>query len=201
MIIRLPDILNVEQEKEAIKRLSQGDIKARQMLIETNLRLVLHTAIKFSQRPDMVEEYFAVGCIGLVKGIDTYNPNKKTRLSTYISTCIENEIKMEFRREKKHRHVTSFHEPAAHGNDGEELLLIDILASKEDVSETVLLNMVIKTIREAVNKLETREREVIKKKYFGGMTNTEISKEFGVSKERIYFIEKRARKKLRRELV
>ncbi len=201
MITKLPDILSRDQEKEAVERLYKGDTKARQLLIERNLKLVLYLAKKFSPSIDLVEEYFAVGCIGLVNAVNTYNPEKRTKLPTYISVCVENEMKMEFRRYKKHRHVTSIYEPVTYGTENEEILLVDMLKNGEDTAETALSNMLRRRITEEINNLETKEREIIKRKIFYDMSYTQIGKIYGVSQSSACNVGKRARKKLRRKLI
>ena len=163
----LPAPLEAEEENEAINKLgTEYEEEARKKLIEHNLRLVVYIAKKFDNTGVGVEDLISIGTIGLIKSINTYNPNKNIKLATYASRCIENEILMYLRRNNKTKLEVSIDEPLNVDWDGNELLLSDILGTEEDVIYRDLeTEAELGLLRKAVEKLSDREREIIELRF------------------------------------
>lgn len=205
----LPSPLEPEQEQEMINRLGkEGDAKAKSILIEHNLRLVVYIAKKFDNTGVGVEDLISIGTIGLIKAINTFNPEKKIKLATYASRCIENEILMYLRRNSKTKLEVSIDEPLNVDWDGNELLLSDILGTEEDViykdMETEAEHNLLLS---AISKLSKREQTIVKLR-FGiatrdgeEKTQKEVADLLGISQSYISRLEKRIIKRLRREIV
>ncbi len=205
----LPAPLEAKQEQEMIGRLGGPDEKeARSKLIEHNLRLVVYIAKKFDNTAVGVEDLISIGTIGLIKAINTFNPEKNIKLATYASRCIENEILMYLRRNSKTRLEVSIDEPLNVDWDGNELLLSDILGTDEDViyrdleaeTEKSLLNA-------AISRLNPRERKIVELR-FGltsedgeEMTQKEVADLLGISQSYISRLEKKIMKRLKKEIV
>ena len=211
----LPPPLEKEQENKCLVALSglsekKGDMTpedAKKMLIEHNLRLVVYLARKFENTGICVEDLISIGTIGLIKGINTLNPEKKIKLATYASRCIENEILMYLRRNNKLKLEVSFDEPLNVDWDGNELLLSDILGTDEDIiyrdmeteAEIVLL-------RAAVDTLGKREKEIICLRYGIGrkdgkeMTQKEVADLLGISQSYISRLEKKIMVRLKKAI-
>ena len=211
----LPPPLEKEQENKCLVALSglsekKGDMTpedAKKMLIEHNLRLVVYLARKFENTGICVEDLISIGTIGLIKGINTFNPEKKIKLATYASRCIENEILMYLRRNNKLKLEVSFAEPLNVDWDGNELLLSDILGTDEDIiyrdmeteAEIVLL-------RAAVDTLGKREKEIICLRYGIGrkdgkeMTQKEVADLLGISQSYISRLEKKIMVRLKKAI-
>lgn len=205
----LPSPLEPEQEQEMIDRLGkEGDAKARSMLIEHNLRLVVYIAKKFDNTGVGVEDLISIGTIGLIKAINTFNPDKKIKLATYASRCIENEILMYLRRNSKTKMEVSIDEPLNVDWDGNELLLSDILGTDEDVIyKDMETEAEHNQLREAISKLSKREQTIVKLR-FGiatrdgeEKTQKEVADLLGISQSYISRLEKRIINRLRREIV
>ena len=205
----LPSPLEPEQEQEMIDRLGkEGDAKERSMLIEHNLRLVVYIAKKFDNTGVGVEDLISIGTIGLIKAINTFNPDKKIKLATYASRCIENEILMYLRRNSKTKMEVSIEEPLNVDWDGNELLLSDILGTDEDVLyKDMETEAEHNQLREAISKLSKREQPIVKLR-FGiatrdgeEKTQKEVADLLGISQSYISRLEKRIIKRLRREIV
>ena len=205
----LPSPLEPEQEQEMIDRLGkEGDAKARSMLIEHNLRLVVYIAKKFDNTGVGVEDLISIGTIGLIKAINTFNPDKKIKLATYASRCIENEILMYLRRNSKTKMEVSIDEPLNVDWDGNELLLSDILGTEEDViNKDMETEAEHNQLREAISKLSKREQTIVKLR-FGiatrdgeEKTQKEVADLLGISQSYISRLEKRIINRLRREIV
>ena len=205
----LPSPLEPEQEQEMIDRLGkEGDAKARRMLIEHNLRLVVYIAKKFDNTGVGVEDLISIGTIGLIKAINTFNPDKKIKLATYASRCIENEILMYLRRNSKTKMEVSIDEPLNVDWDGNELLLSDILGTDEDVIyKDMETEAEHNQLREAISKLSKREQTIVKLR-FGiatrdgeEKTQKEVADLLGISQSYISRLEKRIINRLRREIV
>lgn len=200
-----PKPLGAKEESECLERLRNGDYKARDILIEKNLRLVAYIAKKYTSKDRDMEELISIGTVGLIKGIDNYNESKQIRLATFCSKCIENELLMNFRSEKKQARDVYLNEPIGADKEGNEIALIDIIESvDDDVTEKIVLIENIKLLRENLDKVLTkREREIIYKRY--GIpegekeyTQREIADEMGISRSYVSRIEKRALEKLRK---
>ena len=205
----LPAPLETEEEAEAINELGTGtDDKARKLLIEHNLRLVVYIAKKFDNTGVGVEDLISIGTIGLIKAINTCNPEKNIKLATYASRCIENEILMYLRRNNKTRLEVSIDEPLNVDWDGNELLLSDILGTEEDTIYRDLENEVErKLLLRAVGRLSGRERTIVQMRFglgtFDGeeKTQKEVADLLGISQSYISRLEKKIMQRLRREMV
>lgn len=199
-----PQPLPPEKELHYLKLFSEGDIEARNKLIEHNLRLVAHIAKKFETSSVDIDDLISIGTIGLIKAIESYSVNKGTKLATYASKCIENEILMVLRSSKKTKKDISLHEPIGHDKEGNTINLIDILvANTEDIVENMYLNGEIKQAMKYLNVLNERECEVIIKRFglgkFEAKTQREIAKELDISRSYVSRIEKRALMKMYHE--
>ena len=203
----LPPPLMDEQENEMIRELgTEGEDEAKAVLIEHNLRLVVYIAKKFDNTGIGVEDLISIGTIGLIKSINTYNPEKNIKLATYASRCIENEILMYLRRNNKTKLEVSIDEPLNVDWDGNELLLSDILGTDEDIIYRDIENEVErKVLKSAIGKLSERERTIINLR-FGldkedgeEMTQKEVAGLLGISQSYISRLEKKIMKRLKRE--
>lgn len=169
----LPPPLSIEEEKEELRKLSEGDESVRQTLVEHNLRLVVYIAKKFENTGVGIEDLISIGTIGLMKAVNTYDTSKNIKLATYSSRCIENEILMYLRRSNKIKGEISIDEPLNQDGDGNELLLSDILGTDPDTTSRRLEDEVDKTLlRAAIEKLNTRERNIMELR-FGFITGQE----------------------------
>ncbi len=170
----LPPPLHPEEEEELIKKLSANDnLEARQILVERNLRLVVYIAKKFENTGIGIEDLISIGTIGLMKGVNTFNSDKKIKLATYASRCIENEILMFLRKSNKTKGEISIDEPLNKDGDGNELLLSDILGTEADITSRNLEDEVDrKLLRESILKLNSREKNIMEMR-FGFKTGKE----------------------------
>ena len=204
----LPSPLTNEEESDMLDCLgTEREEEARAILIEHNLRLVVYIAKKFDNTGVGVEDLISIGTIGLIKAINTFNPEKNIKLATYASRCIENEILMFLRRNSKTRMEVSIDEPLNVDWDGNELLLSDILGTDEDVIGKGLEDDVErKLLRKAVNRLNDRERCIIRMRFGLGMpdgremTQKEVAELLGISQSYISRLEKKIMKQLKREM-
>lgn len=205
----LPAPLDMEEEAQAIESLgSENDETARKLLIEHNLRLVVYIAKKFDNTGVGVEDLISIGTIGLIKAINTFNPDKNIKLATYASRCIENEILMYLRRNNKTRMEVSIDEPLNVDWDGNELLLSDILGTEEDTIYKDLEDEVErKLLIKAISHLSGRERTIIQMRFGLGMpdgeerTQKEVADMLGISQSYISRLEKKIMQRLRKEIV
>lgn len=169
----LPPPLSQEEEEELIQKLSQNTPEIRKTLVERNLRLVVYIAKKFENTGVGIEDLVSIGTIGLMKAINTFNADKKIKLATYASRCIENEILMYLRRSNRIKGEISIDEPLNQDGDGNELLLSDILGTEPDVTSRRIEDEVDKTLLKAsIEKLNKRERNLMELR-FGFSTGTE----------------------------
>ncbi len=204
----LPPPLEVEQESRVINDLgTEVDAEAKAILIEHNLRLVVYIAKKFDNTGVGVEDLISIGTIGLIKSINTFNPERNIKLATYASRCIENEILMYLRRNSRHKQEVSLDEPLNVDWDGNELLLSDILGTDEDVIYRNIENEVErKLLMGAVNKLSDRERMIINLRFGLGtregkeMTQKEVATLLGISQSYISRLEKEIMRQLKKEM-
>ncbi len=204
----LPSPLSNEEETGMLECLgTEREEEAKAVLIEHNLRLVVYIAKKFDNTGVGVEDLISIGTIGLIKAINTFNPEKNIKLATYASRCIENEILMFLRRNSKTRMEVSIDEPLNVDWDGNELLLSDILGTDEDVIGKGLEDEVErKLLRKAVNRLSDRERCIIRMRFGLGMpdgremTQKEVAELLGISQSYISRLEKKIMKQLKREM-
>ena len=196
-----PRALTPAQEKKALAELSQGSPDARRELIEHNLRLVAHIVKKYYVTGSDQDDLISIGTIGLIKAVDSFDPNKGIRLSSYASKCIENEILMHFRAGKKSAQDVSINEPIDSDKDGNALTLMDTMAVDDTVIDDIDIRIKSRQLYDFLPALEPRERSVICMRYgLGGykpMPQREVAKRLGISRSYISRIEKRALEKLR----
>ncbi|MCR5577069.1 MAG: RNA polymerase sporulation sigma factor SigE [Oscillospiraceae bacterium] len=202
----LPPPLEREDEETAIRALDVGDDAARRLLIEHNLRLVVFIARRFENTGINIEDLISIGTIGLIKAVNTFNSSKNIKLATYASRCIENEILMYLRKAGSQRTELSIDEPLNTDWDGNELLLSDILGTDEDeVCRPLEDDAEKRVLLEAVERLEGREREIIRLRFgLAGSreyTQKEVADLLGISQSYISRLEKRILTRLRREML
>ena len=201
-----PKPLNKEEEKEFLIRARNGEIEARNILVEKNMRLVAHIAKKYNSSGLDYDDMLSIGTIGLIKAVNTFDYEKGNRLATYASRCIDNEILMVIRNSKKTVNDVSLDEPIGKDKEGNEITYIDIIvADDEDVVDKISNKQYINKIYEVLdNVLTQREKEILVKRY--GLykseikTQQEIADEFNISRSYISRIEKKAVNKLKKAL-
>lgn len=202
----LPPPLKGEEEQEALAALEKGCEKAKQRLIERNLRLVVFIARRFENTGVNLEDLISIGTIGLIKAIGTYRSDKNIKLATYASRCIENEILMHIRKIAGQKAEVSLDEPINMDYDGNELLLSDILGTDEDIILKPLEDDVdIRLLRQAVRELPDREREIVMMRFglegYKELTQKEVAQKMGISQSYISRLEKRIMLRLKKELI
>lgn len=201
-----PQPLNDQEEEHYLKMLKEGDMLAKNILVERNLRLVAHIVKKYSYPGKEVDDLISIGTVGLIKAIDSFDSSKGTRLATYAAKCIENEILMLIRNNKKNKSEVYLQDPIGIDKEGNEISLMDVLSSDEDsIIEIVESKIQIKKLYSKINTcLSEREKNVVEMRY--GLlegkpkTQREIAKILGISRSYVSRIEKRALKKLNKEL-
>lgn len=201
----LPAPLDAQAEQRALADLAAGRAGARDLLITHNLRLVVYIAKKFETPSAGIEDMISIGTIGLIKAVNTFEPGKKIKLATYASRCIENEILMYLRKSSNRRQDASIDEPLNTDNDGNELLLMDVLTSDQpQVGEELERHAERAALRCAVAKLAPRERRIMELRF--GLnretehTQKEVADALGISQSYISRLEKRIIRRLRQEL-
>lgn len=201
----LPAPLDSAQEQQVLADLAAGKATARDLLITHNLRLVVYIAKKFETPSAGIEDMISIGTIGLIKAVNTFEPTKNIKLATYASRCIENEIFMYLRKSSNRRQDASIDEPLNTDNDGNELLLMDVLTSDQpQVGEELERSAERAALRLAVERLAPRERRIMELRF--GLnrekehTQKEVADTLGISQSYISRLEKRIIKRLRREL-
>lgn len=201
-----PDPLKKEDEDELIKKMIENNRDARDKLIEHNLRLVAHIVKKYENKTNDIDDLISIGTIGLIKGIDSFSNKQGTKLTTYAARCIENEILMHYRNEKKNSKNISINENIGYDKDGNEITFIDILKTPNpDYINDISIKDNIKKLYKCLNLLSQREKEIIIKRYGlfnqNEKTQMEISKEYNISRSYVSRIEKRALTKMLREFI
>ncbi len=162
----LPPPLDSKEEEEMLEKLANNDLNARQILVERNLRLVVYIAKKFENTGVGIEDLVSIGTIGLMKAINTFNTDKKIKLATYASRCIENEILMYLRRSNKIKGEISIDEPLNQDGDGNELLLSDILGTDPDITSRAIEDEVDKVLlKSSIEKLSNREKNIMELRF------------------------------------
>lgn len=199
-----PKALPAAEEQRCLEAMAKGDRKARQKLIEHNLRLVAHIAKKYYADENDRDDLVSIGTIGLIKAIDSFKPDKGIRLSSYASRCIENEILMFFRGTKKSAQDISLNEPIDTDRDGNTLTLLDTIAADNDIIEDIDLRLKIGRLYSVLGKVLTeREKEIIVLRYgLSGqrpMVQREVARKLHISRSYISRIEKKALEKLRKQ--
>jgi RNA polymerase sporulation-specific sigma factor len=200
----LPPPLSKEEEAVLLEKLPSGDKAAKSLLIERNLRLVVYIARKFENTGINIEDLISIGTIGLIKAVNTFNPEKKIKLATYASRCIENEILMYLRRNNKTRSEVSFDEPLNVDWDGNELLLSDVLGTEDDIiTRRIEANVDRKLLTKALFTLNDREKQIMELRFglSGGeeKTQKDVADMLGISQSYISRLEKRIIKRLQKE--
>ena len=198
--------LDEEEEQMYLKKLKEGDRTAKSILIERNLRLVAHIVKKYSFPNKDVDELISIGTVGLIKAIDSFDSSKGTRLATYASRCIENEILMLFRNSKKQKSEVYLQDPIGVDKEGNEFCLMDILSSEKDcVLDKVESNLQVRALYKKLGESLTRRESSILIMRYGLIdgqckTQREIASNLGISRSYVSRIEKKALKKLKKEL-
>ena len=201
-----PEPLSQEEEKNYLEQMAKGDDEARNILIERNLRLVAHVAKKYSTAKVDQDDLISIGTIGLIKGINSFNPEKKTRLSTYVARCVDNEILMFLRANKKLGAEVYLNEPIGKDKDDNVVTLQEVLENNErNIEEEVDVKMKIKLLYEKMkNILKDREKTILELRFgLGGKkpkTQKEIAKMMGISRSYVSRIETKAINKLSKEI-
>ena len=200
-----PRPLKAAEEREYLERCAQGDLEARNLLVEHNLRLVAHIVKKYYAQTGDQDDLISIGTIGLIKGISTFKADKNVKLATYASRCIENEILMYLRKSSNRRQDASIDEPLNTDTDGNELMLMDVLTSDDpQVGEELERSAERAALRGAVGRLSPRERRIMELRF--GLnhekehTQKEVADTLGISQSYISRLEKRIIRRLRREL-
>lgn len=202
----LPPPLRGQEETDALEALERGSEEAKQLLIEHNLRLVVYISRRFENTGVNLEDLISIGTIGLIKAIGTYRADKKIRLATYASRCIENEILMHIRKISGQRAEVSLDEPINMDYDGNELLLSDILGTDDDIVTGRLEDAVdLQLLHEALESLSEREKLIIDMRFgLNGMqelTQKEVAEKLGISQSYISRLEKRIMARLKKEML
>lgn len=201
-----PDPLTKEEEDLYVEKANLGDKEARSKLIEHNLRLVAHIVKKYDKKVEDSDDLISIGTIGLIKGVDSYSKKKNTRLTTYVARCIENEILMYFRNNKKRNKDISLNDSIGFDKEGNEITILDILKTPTpDFALDIHKEDNITDLKKYFNVLTKREKEILVKRY--GLENNEeitqkeIAKELNISRSYVSRIEKRALTKILREFL
>lgn len=200
-----PKPLGAKEEQELLERYQKGDVEARNRLIEHNLRLVAHVIKKYYTASADQDDLISIGTIGLIKGVSTFKPAKGTRLATYAARCIENEILMHFRAQKRLSAEVSLSETIETDKEGNSLALMDVISADNSEMEHIdMLDTELKLHRLVAERLDAREREIIVMRYGLGnmkpLTQREIAKHCNISRSYVSRIEKKALEKLREGL-
>ncbi|MEF2614627.1 RNA polymerase sporulation sigma factor SigK [Faecalibacillus faecis] len=193
--------LSAKEERFYLEKKEQGDKNARDLLIEKNLRLVAHIAKKYNNNKDLQEDLISIGTIGLIKAIDSYSLDKKVKLATYASKCIENEILMHLRKNKKLNLEVSLNEVIGVDRDGSEIVLEELIDNKEKpIIDQIYQKDNIDTFLNIFHILTPKEQDILSKRYglnnYDKMTQNEIAKEYHISRSYVSRIEKKALIKL-----
>ena len=201
-----PDPLTKEKEDEYIKRANMGDKEARSKIIEHNLRLVAHIVKKYENNKEDSDDLISIGTIGLIKGIDSFSGSKNTKLNTYVARCIENEILMYFRNNKKRNKDISINESIGYDKEGNEITILDILKTPTpDFALDIHKENNITDLKKYLDVLNDREKEIIIYRYglydSDEITQKEIAKKLNISRSYVSRIEKRALSKILREFL
>lgn len=200
-----PPPLSAKRERECLLAMKNGDVNAKNELIEHNLRLVAHIIKKYYSSSVQQDDLISIGTIGLIKAINTFDPDKGTRLATYAARCIENEILMQFRAQKKTSQDISVNEPIDTDSEGNPLTLMDIISTEDEIVEDIYKITMLKKLSTEVGRIkDQREKSIIMMRYgldgMRPMTQLEVSKKLNISRSYVSRIEKKALKELRKAL-
>ncbi len=201
-----PEPLSTEEEEACINAMLKGDKTARNKLIEHNLRLVAHIVKKYDNNNYDTDDLISIGTIGLIKGIDSYQKSKATKITTYAARCIENEILMHFRSNKKNNNTISLNDSIGYDKDGNEISLMEVIKDESlDILDSIHIQENISLLKDYFKVLSKREQEILIKRY--GLLNEEeqtqkeIAKKLHISRSYVSRIEKRALTKVLREFL
>lgn len=200
-----PPPLSAKRERECLLAMKNGDVNAKNELIEHNLRLVAHIIKKYYSSSVQQDDLISIGTIGLIKAINTFDPDKGTRLATYAARCIENEILMQFRAQKKTAQDISVNEPIDTDSEGNPLTLMDIISTEDEIVEDIYKITMLKKLSTEVGRIkDPREKSIIMMRYgldgMRPMTQLEVSKKLNISRSYVSRIEKKTLKELRKAL-
>lgn len=200
-----PPPLSAKRERECLLAMKNGDVNAKNELIEHNLRLVAHIIKKYYSSSVQQDDLISIGTIGLIKAINTFDSDKGTRLATYAARCIENEILMQFRAQKKTAQDISVNEPIDTDSEGNPLTLMDIISTEDEIVEDIYKITMLKKLSTEVGRIkDPREKSIIMMRYgldgMRPMTQLEVSKKLNISRSYVSRIEKKALKELRKAL-
>ena len=200
-----PRTLSKAEEQTYLARWAEGDLEARNLLVEHNLRLVAHIVKKYYASAEDVDDLISIGTIGLIKGVNSYRPEKGVKLSSYASRCIENEILMNFRGKRRNEGNVSLSEALDVEEEGGALSYLDVLAQDDDLAERIEGEELCRQLRNTVDTVLTqREAEIVRLRYglLGGeaMTQWQLAERLGISRSYVSRIEKKALEKLRTAL-
>ena len=200
------DPLSKEEEEKYIEKMKLGDKDSRSKLIEHNLRLVAHIVKKYDNKSENTDDLISIGTIGLIKGIDSFSKSRNTRLTTYVARCIENEILMHFRNNKKRNKDISINESVGFDKEGNEITILDILKTPApDFAGDIEKENNINSLKKYFNVLNEREKEILIDRYGlfdkDEITQKEIAKKLKISRSYVSRIEKRALTKILREFI
>ncbi|MBR2029379.1 MAG: RNA polymerase sporulation sigma factor SigE [Clostridia bacterium] len=201
----LPQPLSPQEEQEILLLHKQGDINAKNTLIERNLRLVVYISKKFDNTGIDVEDLISIGTIGLIKAVNSFDVDKKIKLATYASRCIENEILMHLRKVVRRKNEVSLDEPLNVDSDGNELLLSDVLGTETDmVYNDVEENVEKELLKNAIKKLSAREQQIVSLRFglngHDEVTQKEVADLLGISQSYISRLEKKIVNRLKKEI-
>ena len=197
-----PKPLTEEEERYYLDLVAKGDLEARNVLVERNLRLVAHIMKKYYVSTSDQEDLISIGTIGLIKGICTFNQSKGARLATYAARCVENDILMHFRSMKKSAQDVSLSDYIETGSDGASLSLMDVVSDDLDLQEQIMNREAVASLQEAMNRcLTDQEKQIVTLRYGlqgkGALRQREVAESCGISRSYVSRIEKRALSKLR----
>lgn len=201
-----PPALSAKDEKEYLKRFRNGDAEAKNIIVEHNLRLVAHIIKKYTSNQNETDDLISIGTIGLIKAVNTFDDNKGIRLATYASKCIENEILMYFRAQKKVSQDVSINEPIDSDSDGNPLTLMDIISVEDTIADEINDKIQVTKLYEYVSELEDeREKQIIIQRYglYGctPLTQKQIADKMNISRSYVSRIEKKVLERLRRKFL
>jgi RNA polymerase sporulation-specific sigma factor len=199
-----PKPLSSAEERECFRRMGEGDMTARARLIECNMRLVAHIVKKYYQSADDPDDLISIGSLGLIKAVDSFKPDKSTKLATYAARCIENEILMFFRSKKKSANDISINEEIDCDKDGNPLSFMDIISEDDNIVEQIYGKMQTEKLAKAISMLDERERKIILLRYGisePALTQKETADRLGISRSYVSRLEKKALDTLRKSLL
>lgn len=200
-----PPPLSAKRERECLEAMKKGDMNAKNELIEHNLRLVAHIIKKYYSNSVQQDDLISIGTIGLIKAVNTFDPDKGTRLATYAARCIENEILMQFRAQKKSAQDISVNEPIDTDSEGNPLTLMDIISTEDEIVEDIYKITMLKRLSNEIERIgDPREKAIIMMRYgLDGtkpMTQLEVSKKLNISRSYVSRIEKKTLRDLRKRM-